>query len=276
MLSLDALTYSNAPTLTTTPKLSIDHLPGTRPDTTLPTAGSGPIEVEELPGPDLEKALRLFQKSWDLRGQIGDDARDIARTLKTSMKEILSERPDLADVAFDFRLENGRIKVVDTRLEGADLQWLEAKLNGNFLLVDKVKAFRSHVVELAQTNADLRGLAGADAAELGQQLDEQVQFMRLFRQLGDQVQGMLLPTGTYRTQAGEVFDVREPLNTAHSFLPFQARLAALEDGLNYTREDGRDIGIGLRVPNAYFSIGLDLNKYLPDFGIDALGFHAEA
>lgn len=273
-----ALTYSSTATLSTATKsLNGTDLLATPAADETPASGGQVLEVKEVKGSDIEESLRLFKKSWQLRGQIGDDVRDIARALKSSMKEIIRERPDLADTAFDFRLENGRIEVLDTRLEGADLQWLETQLNRNFLLVDKIEAFRADSVELVQTDALQNGLElNADTADLGRQLDDQVQFMQLFRAVSADIQDTLMPTGTYRTQTGEIFDLRGPMNTAARFLPFQRQMAAIEDGLNYITGDGRDTGIGLRMPNAYFGIGFELNKYLPDFDIESIGFHEQA
>lgn len=274
-----ALAYSGNANLsaTTTPLTTADLLAAPSSDAAPATAGSQILKVEKVDGHTLEESMRLFQKSWQLRCQVSDDARDVARTLKMSMKDVLDQRPDLADTAFDFTLENGRIKVVDTNLEGADLDWLTTTLNHNFLLVDKVKNFRRDAVEQVQTDAALgNNELNADGAQLGERLDDQVQFMKLFRQVGDGIQKMLMPTGSYRTQTGDAFDLSGPMNTAAGFVSFAEQMSAVEDGLNYITDAGKNTGIGLKMPNAYFAIGMELNKYLPDFDVQSIGFHAKA
>lgn len=274
---LSTLSGSSTATLaaSTTALTTADLIVAQTDDTPPGALGDPIIAVKAMDPASKSEQLEKFKRSWELRGKIGTDASDIARTLKMSMKEVVKKRPDLADKSFDFKLENGRIKVVDTRLEGADLDWLQNELNRNFLLVDKVKSFRSDAIALARNDAPWDGPV-PDASALGQQLDDQLQFMRLFRTVGSEIQDTLMPPGTYQTQTGDTFDLSPKMNNAAGFIPFAEQMNAISEGLNYITESGRNTGIGLKMPNAYFNIGFQLHNYLPDFAAATTGFSEHA
>lgn len=67
--------------------------------------------------------------------RMGNDARNIAYALTSSMRDVVSERPDLANAHFDFQSSNGTIQVTSKDMSASDVSWLQGKLNGNSLLL---------------------------------------------------------------------------------------------------------------------------------------------
>ncbi|OLL28613.1 hypothetical protein BTH42_26825 [Burkholderia sp. SRS-W-2-2016] len=164
--------------------------------------------------------------------KMGNDARNIANALTSTMQSVVSERPDLADTHFDFHSSNGSIQVTSQDLSATDISWLQGKLNGNTSLVASVMAFHDDAVsgyaEWAQ--ADGTPLTESQSDAVSKKADGLGGFMSLFRSLGQEAQKYQMKDGGYKLADGSTMNLGEDPTTAAGFLLFAESAQAAENG----------------------------------------------
>jgi hypothetical protein len=179
--------------------------------------------------------------------KMGNDARNIANALTSTMQSVVSERPDLANAHFDFHSSNGSIQVTSKDLSASDISWLQGKLNGNTSLVASVKAFHDDAVRgyAKWSEADGTPLTASQSDAVSQKADGLGGFMSLFKSLGQDAQKYQMKDGDYKLADGSKMDLGQDPTTAAGFLLFAKSAQAFENGTsNFVSTSGKTLSGG--------------------------------
>ena len=160
--------------------------------------------------------------------RMGNDARNIAQALVSTMRALIAARPDLADAQFDFSSSNGTLVVSSATLRDRDRMWLQGQLNGNASLVQAVQAFHDDAVAgyAMWAQADGRALSPSELESVSRQADGLVSFMDLFGKLGVEAQKSLMTDGKYYTADGAALNLAQNPASATGFLSFMRSVDA--------------------------------------------------
>ncbi|TCV94589.1 hypothetical protein EC912_10373 [Luteibacter rhizovicinus] len=121
---------------------------------------------------------------------------DFAERFTKHLEHIDSLRQGVIDKTFDVVVENGSLRVVDSRLDSESTAWLERELNTDPELASLAKAFNAQVVKVYDTGSGSRDAEGKqlehgtfpmegggeiDYAGLASTIDASVKFVSLLR-----------------------------------------------------------------------------------------------
>ncbi|WP_148654677.1 hypothetical protein [Paraburkholderia caribensis] len=208
--------------------------------------------------------------------KMGNDARNIAKALTSTMQSILSQRPDLANAHFDFHPSNGSIKVTSKALGASDILWLEGKLNGNASLVASVKAFHDDAVSgyAKWSEADGASLTASQSDAISEKADGLGGFLSLFQSLGQDAQKYQMKDGDYKLADGSTMDLGQDPTTAAGFLLFVKSAQAAENGTSeFTSTSGATRYVR---PVDVFQNTSVIPNFFPDSESRSLGFSQTA
>jgi hypothetical protein len=221
------------------------------------------LVAEKVPEFDAE-AYDACCRAWAARGP---DLRDIANALAASLKDILGERPDLADMQFDIRSDKGRIAVVSEQMTQDDTEWLRGHLTLNSDLTKAVNQFHDDTVNMYALYWKGVGqpLTEAELAEAHRGVDK----FNLLEQLhivGDAVRGMYAssPDLTFLDSNGEVMSLDMDPTTPRGLLDFMDKVKFFDaEPMTVLRRDGRNLG-PQKFNEPFGMIGRMLPTYSPE------------
>jgi hypothetical protein len=202
---------------------------------------------------------------------MGNDARNIANALISTMQSVVSERPELANAHFDFQSSSGSIQVTSTDMSASDISWLQAKLNGNASVVASVKAFHDDAVSGYRkwSEADGTPLTAFRSDEVSEKADGLGGFMALFQSLGQDAQKYQMKDGDYRLADGSKMNLGQDPTTAAGFLVFAKSAQAAETGTsNFVSTSGKTLYGG---QTDIFQNTSVIPNFFPDSGTRSLG-----
>lgn len=208
--------------------------------------------------------------------KMGNDARNIANSLISTMRSVVSERPDLANAHFDFHSSNGSLQVTSKGLSASDISWLQGKLNGNTSLVASVKAFHDDAVSgyAKWSEADGAPLTASQSDAVSEKADGLGGFMSLFQSLGQDAQKYQMKDGDYKLVDGSKMDLGQDPTTAAGFLLFAKSAQAAENGTSsFVSTSGKTLYGGQMDVFQNTSV---MPNFFPDSGTRSLGFSQTA
>lgn len=206
-------------------------------------ATTSPVTLTAVDPQAASARLAKYIHAMDTNFHTGEDARNVANALLSSMQTLILQRPDLANAQFDFHLDNGSIQVSSGSLSDSDKTWLQNLLNSNSALVQAANTFRRDAVggysEWAEADGNPVTKAQSDA--LGQQVDQTTNFMQLFQQISAKgAKFVSTGGGTLYASNGAKLDFSQSPGNAVGFLAFMQSTTALESGADkYVESNGR-------------------------------------
>jgi hypothetical protein len=261
-------TSSNAPTLTQLAPGS----PGLMQSVTATEATPAQTTVSVVEPSATAARVAKYLDALGAPLKMGNDARNIANALTSTMQSVLSERPDLAHAHFDFHSSNGSIEVTSTDLGTNDISWLQGKLNGNASLVAAVNAFHDDAVSGYATwsEADGAPLTASQSEAVSEKADGLGGFMSLFQSLGRDAQKYQMKDGDYKLADGSKMDLGQDPTTAAGFLLFAKSAQAAENGTSsFTSTSGKTLYTGQMDVFQNTSV---IPNFFPDSGNKSFGF----
>lgn len=208
--------------------------------------------------------------------KMGNDARNIANALTSTMQSVVSERPDLANAHFDFHSSNGSIQVTSKDLSASDISWLQGKLNGNTSLVTSVNTFHDDAVSgyAKWSEADGTPLTASQSDAVSEKADGLVGFMSLFQSLGQEAQKYQMKDGDYTLADGSKMDLGQDPTTAAGILLFAKSAQAAENGTStFVSKSGKTLYGGQMDVFQNTSV---IPNFFPDSGTKSFGFSQTA
>ena len=185
--------------------------------------------AEKVPEFDAE-AYNACIDAWIRRGP---DLQDIADALVTTMREVVNERPDLADKHFDFKRDGKRLEVVSKELSAKDAAWLTGKLNANPELKDAVRRFHDDTVNMYALYYKGVGqpLSDAELAEADRGVDGMFKFIEQLDIVGETVRRNYRSSEelTYLDGSGQPITLEADPGTAQGLLDFMDKLKSFSD-----------------------------------------------
>lgn len=234
MVQVSSSTVTPAAVSTVATSLSQRSAASAMPDTSVTVARAD----------SAENAARL-QKYLQALGaplKMGQDASRMADALVSTMQSIVEERPDLATASFDFKSDQGSLKVVSQDLSATDREWLEGKLNQNTELLDAAAQFHDDAVAGYTTWASASGqtLTPEQSDAVARKADDLTGFLKLFSNLGaDAAKGMFRDGAYYAPDGSRVGFEQDP-TTADGFLSFMRSAKTLSEGsAKWVAPDGK-------------------------------------
>lgn len=207
---------------------------------TVAESGIPNILIERADSPEAKtKAEATFRANLDLfvqasstPGRMGKDASDMAKALVSTMQSLVIDRPDLATKHFDFKLDQGVIKVVSQELSDKDKTWLEEKLNGNEALLNAAANYHDHATEGYSLWAKLNDqqISQGQLDNFSKSTNESTSFLDLFHRVGKNQSNNMFSDGTYYTNNGASINFNHDTKTAIGFLAFMQSVQAVTDG----------------------------------------------
>ncbi|MBT2790096.1 hypothetical protein [Paraburkholderia strydomiana] len=208
--------------------------------------------------------------------KMGNDARNVANALTSTMQSEMSQRPDLANAHFDFHSSNGSIQITSEDLSASELSWLQSKLNDNASLVASVKVFHDDAVSgyVKWSEADGTPLTSSQSDAVSARADGLGGFMSLFRLLGQDAQKYQMEDGDYKLANGSKMDLGQDPTTAAGFMLFAKSAQVAEDGTSsFVSTSGNRLYSG---PLDVFQNTSVIPNFFPDSGTRSLGFSQTA
>ncbi|APA89679.1 hypothetical protein BJG93_29825 (plasmid) [Paraburkholderia sprentiae WSM5005] len=208
--------------------------------------------------------------------KMGNDARNVANALTSTMQSVVSERPDLADAHFDFHSSNGSVQITSQDMSASDISWLQGKLNGNTSLVASVKAFHDDAVSgyAEWAEADGTPLTQSQSDAVSKKADGLGGFMSLFQSLGQDAQKYQMQDGNYELADGSTMNLGQDPTSAAGFLLFSKSAQAAENGTSsFVSTSGKTL-YGGRMD--IFQNTSVIPGFFPDSGTTSLGFSQTA
>ncbi|WP_148654683.1 hypothetical protein [Paraburkholderia caribensis] len=208
--------------------------------------------------------------------KMGNDARNIANALTSTMQSVLSQRPDLANAHFDFHSSNGSIEVTSEDLGANDIAWLQGMLKGNASLVASVSAFHNDAVSgyAKWSEADGTPLTASQSDAVSEKADALGGFMSLFQSLGQDARKYQMKDGDYKLADGSKMDLDQDPTTAAGFLLFAKSAQAAEDGTStFVSTSGNTLFGGQM---SVFQNTSVIPNFFPPSGTKSLGFSQTA
>lgn len=240
-------------------------------------AGTSSITATPVKSPAVQ--LEAFFKSITTRFKIGNDTRDIATALRTTMQAVLAKRPDLADAKFDFVSSQGSIQVLSTELNEQDKGWLEGQLNANAALVAAVKTFHADATDVYTAIAEASDAPTTHSSEqVSDHIDRAVKFMSLFHALGSDIQSTLdQGGGAYFRTDGGALDPGRSSNSAAGFMSFMDQMQAIQDGaIGFASGDVMSPRGAFWMENPFYDAGFKLPNDVLGSGPASLGLSVKA
>jgi hypothetical protein len=197
----------------------------------LPSTAPGVTILSTHTQADIPAKISAILKAYAAHDAMAYDASHVMDALVPTMQSVIDQRPDLANAKFDFKTDNGHLKVVSSTMSAKDKAWLEDQLNSNKALVSATKSFHAHAVEGYQLAAALDDSSSTtiDTATISAAADNKFSFMDVFQRFGQASAG-LDQGGSYYTSDGTALDFNLVPNTASSFLRFAKTANAIEAG----------------------------------------------
>lgn len=243
-------------------------------DTTDTTASGAPqdkpIGIRAIDPDALQAAMT---KQLSMVGDLTMKLRGVTDALATSLQDIVTNRPDLADAQFDFTTDDGRIQVVSKTLTDSDRAWIESTLNSNAGLVLATRAFHEQAVDLAAQGAAVRGdtFTDTDRAAASQGADARFHFMSLLNRSVADNPPSVPPGGHFTTQDGTTLTIEPSAGTARGTLALLNAARQLSSGTAIFVDSSGNKSYGMRME--LVNVGFDvLAGYAPDGG-NSVGFH---
>ncbi|NKJ49315.1 hypothetical protein CIC12_21795 [Burkholderia sp. SG-MS1] len=210
-------------------------------------ATASPITVTAVDPQTTGKRVTQYLTAMETNFRTGQDAKDVANALVSTMQTLTEQRPDLANAQFDFQSDNGSIKVTSNTLSDSDKTWLQNLLNSNGSLVQAVHAFHSDAVSgYAQwAEADGAPLTDAQSQAISKTVDRKTNFMDIFQQLNTQgAQWVSEGGGTLEGSNGSKIDFSQNAKTAAGFLSFMQSAQIVENGADRYVESNGTVSYG--------------------------------
>jgi hypothetical protein len=127
------------------------YLGGMGPLASAPRAPAPVVEESRYPLPwRVEPSPRTEPLMWNY-GNLGKDFESFAERLDDVLERMKLLRPDITEGSYDLIHDQGRLKVVDAKLDDRSVIWLEESFNGDKLLVERAAAFNDRVVKTFDT-----------------------------------------------------------------------------------------------------------------------------
>jgi hypothetical protein len=274
-IAFPSMGASAAPTLAQVTSIDKDvqgqsaSLPSTAPGVT--------ILSTDTPADVLSRLPTIF-KTYNTQYVMAYDASHVMDALVPTMQSVIDQRPDLANVKFDFQTDNGHLKVVSSAMSAKDKAWLEDQLNANKALVSAAQSFHEHAVEGYQLWASFGKSSSTDidTAAISATADSKFSFMDIFQRFGQASAG-LDQGGSYYISDGTAIDFNLVPNTALSFLRFAKTTNAMEvGGIRYVDgASGREFNDALK-GSIFHVFGYVMPTFRPTDDSNTLGFSARA
>jgi hypothetical protein len=194
---------------------------------------------------------------WTIESAVAQDTQDLATMVAAAFQAIVGQRPDLAQVTFDFTGGKDGIKVTSSALNDEDRAWLEKQLNANDALVDMVNQFNGDLGKAVDEAAAIKaGQADVPAPPKtpAAGIDHAVPILALLQGVVDKA----APTGsskgtTYTDKWNQPVDLNKAKTTSLAgMIDAKRQLDALQDGSIVTHMSN-----GLVLTGSY----VDLNPY---------------
>jgi len=210
-------------------------------------AAVSPVTVTAIDPQMTSERVTQYLSAMETNFRTGQDAKDVANALVSTMQTLIEQRPDLANAQFDFRSDNGSIMVTSNTLDDSDKIWLQDQLNSNGSLVQAVNAFHSDALSGYSdwAKADGTPLTDAQTQAISRQIDARTSFMQLFQQLNTQgAQWVSEGGGTLEGSNGSTIDFSQNAKTAAGFLSFMQSAKTVESGADSYVESNGDVSYG--------------------------------
>jgi len=214
-------------------------IPITPADDTPPIQSSADTTLTVTPVHEFD--LDAWVAALDAAWARGRDLESVSRNLQLTLKQVVLERPDLADKSFDFKTRDGLIQVVSSDMSPDDRQWLQDQLNANGALLNATQNFHDHTVtNFIQNNKAFVGkaLSTADVQAASDWADQQFSFMNLLS--ADVAQPL---NSNYRQSPGDIVtdsagrkvELTENPHTANGLISFMDKINEMQAGpIHYT------------------------------------------
>lgn len=229
---------------------------------TATNAATSPVTLTVVDPQVASARLAKYLHAMDTNFRTGQDAKNVANAMLSSMQTLILQRPDLANAQFDFHLDHGSLEVTSGSLSDSDKTWLQNLLNGNSALVQATNAFHRDAVggysEWAQADGNPVTKAQSDA--LGKQVDQTTNFMQLFQQISAKgAQFVSTGGGALYASNGAKIDFSQNPGNAVGLLCFLQSAKAVESGADkFVDSNGR-------VSYGAFRGDLFAQSMVPDF-----------
>lgn len=201
-----------------------------------------PTSITRSQSPESDTRLQQYLQALAAPLKMGQAASGVADALVSTMQSIVTQRPDLSNASFDFKLNHGALEVVSDSLSSADKQWVQDKLNANTSLVDAAKQFHDDAVDGYSQWATASGepLTADQSAAVSTKADNLTGFLTLFSKLGDDATKGMFSDGAYQAPDGTNVSFGQDATTAAGFLSFKKSADTLADGTaTWVAPDGR-------------------------------------